>query len=263
MEDSMNQGIPSFNAVITGASSGIGWSLALMLAKEGCTLGLIGRNTEALSSLAAKCRQAGAIVELGVIDVRDCASLQSWIRHFDERHPIDWFIANAGMSASIQEGRHLEQIEEAHQVIHTNLMGVIDSMDAIVPLMCGRNRGQIGLVSSLAALRGMALTPVYSASKAGVKAYGEALRDLLAPSGVGVSIICPGFVETPMSDRFPGPRPQMLSPERAAQKITRGLERNQAYIDFPWHFAFGLRLLSILPFGVGSFMLRLLSLQAK
>jgi short-subunit dehydrogenase len=202
-------------------------------------------------------------VELGEIDVRDCMSLQSWIRYFDERHPIDWFIANAGISASIQEGRHLEQIEDAHQVIHTNLMGVIDSMDAIVPLMCVRNRGQIGLVSSLAALRGMALTPVYSASKAGVKAYGEALRDLLAPSGVGVSIICPGFVETPMSDRFPGPRPQMLSPERAAQKIIRGLARNQAYIDFPWHFAFGLRLLSILPFGVGSFMLRLLSLQAK
>jgi short-subunit dehydrogenase len=259
----MNQGIPSFNVVITGASSGIGRSLALMLAKEGRTLGLIGRNAEALSSLAAKCRQAGAIVELGEIDVRDCASLQSWIRHFDERHPIDWFIANAGITASIQEGRHLEQIEDAHQVVHTNLMGVIDSMDAIVPLMCGRNRGQIGLLSSLAALRGMALTPVYSASKAGVKAYGEALRDLLAPSGVGVSIICPGFVETPMSDQFPGPRPQMLSPERAAQKIIHGLARNQAYIDFPWHFAFGLRLLSILPFGVGSFMLRLFSLQAK
>lgn len=261
MENSVNQ--QARHIVITGASAGIGRALALLLAKDGVTLGLIARNAEQLHEVASQCHKLGAMVELAQINVNDAQALIDWVKKFDDAYPIDWFIANAGMTASIGANHDLEPLDEALAVLDTNLTGLMHSVYAALPLLCKRGHGQIGLVSSLAAWRGMALTPAYSASKAGVKAYGEALRDLVAPKGIGVSVIFPGFIETAMSDRFPGPKPSMISATQAAEKIISGMKANSAYIAFPWHFAFGLRILGVLPFQVGSFFLRLLSLQPK
>ena len=244
--------------LITGARSGIGRALALELAAPGIALGLLGRVESKLAEVAALCEAKGAVVQTGCVDVTDAAELFLWIQSFDEVHPIDWVLANAGVTGSIGPSGALESLAESNALLAVNLNGVLNTVYASLPMLRGRGHGQIGLMSSLAAWRGMALTPVYSASKAGVKAYGEALRDLLAPEGVGVSVICPGFVDTPMSDRFPRHRPGMISAELAATKIVAGLRANKAYVAFPAAFILGLRLLNVLPFDVGSFFLRLM-----
>lgn len=249
--------------VITGASSGIGRALALELAAPGVALGLLGRQEAKLNEVAALCRARGAVVQTGCVDVTDAAGLSLRIQFFDEVHPIDWVLANAGVSGSIGPSGALESLAETNALLAVNLNGVLNTVNAALPMLRERRHGQIGLMSSLAAWRGMALTPAYSASKAGVKAYGEALRDLLAPEGIGVSVICPGFVDTPMSDRFPRHRPKMISAELAASKIVAGMRANKAYVAFPMAFILGLRLLNVLPFDVGSFFLRLMGLQPK
>lgn len=249
--------------VITGASSGIGRALALELAAPGITLGLLGRQESRLNKVAALCRAMGAITETGQIDVADSAGLIIWFKNFDEDHQIDWVLANAGVTESIGFDNSLEPLSKANELLASNLNGVLNTVYAVLPLLRERGKGQLGLMSSLAAWRGMAITPVYSASKAGVKAYGEALRDLLAPEGVGVSVICPGFVDTPMSNCFPGHRPAMISAELAATKIVAGMSANKAYVGFPVSFMLGLRLLNLLPFDFGGIFLRLLRLQPK
>lgn len=249
--------------VITGASSGIGRALALDLAAPGVALGLIGRQEGKLHDVAALCQAKGALVKIGQIDVTDATGLELWMKAFDDEHPIDWLLANAGVTASIEADGALEPLLVANGLLAANLHGVLNSVYAVLPLMRDRGRGQIGLMSSLAAWRGMALTPVYSASKAGVKVYGEALRDLLAPEGIGISVICPGFVATPMSQKFPRHRPLMISAEAAARTIVAGMAANKAYVAFPGSFILGLRLLNLLPFDLGSFFLGLLGLQPK
>lgn len=249
--------------VITGASSGIGRALALELAAPGVSLGLLGRQESKLREVGMLCQAKGALVQVGCVDVTDAAGLALWFKSFDEAHPIDWVLANAGVTASIGPNGALERLAEANVLLAANLNGVLNTVYAALSFLRARGRGQIGLMSSLAAWRGMALTPAYSASKAGVKAYGEALRDLLAPEGIGISVICPGFVDTPMSDRFPRHRPGMISAELAAAKIVAGMGSNQAYVAFPGSFMLGLRLLNVLPFDLGSFFLRLLGLQPK
>jgi short-subunit dehydrogenase len=110
-----------------------------------------------------------------------------------------------------------------------------------------RRHGHIVLVSSLAAYRGLPLMPAYCASKAALKSYGEALRGWLRHDNVKVSVICPGFVASKMTDRFPGPRPFLLSAEKAADLIHKGVAKNQACIAFPFLLSFGMRLLTWLP----------------
>lgn len=249
--------------VITGASSGIGRALALELAAPGVALGLLGRHETKLSEVAAMCRSQGALVETGQIDLTNATDLARWFSSFDAVYPIEWVLANAGVTAAIGPDCTLEPLLDANNLLAANLNGVLNTVYAALPLLRAHGRGQIGLMSSLAAWRGMALTPAYSASKAGVKAYGEALRDLLAPEGIGVSVICPGFVDTPMSDRFPRHRPGMISAALAAEKIVAGMQANKAYVAFPWAFILGLRLLNLLPFDLGSFCMRLLGLQPK
>lgn len=249
--------------IITGASSGIGRALALELAAPGVALGLIGRQEGKLRDVATLCQAKGALVKTGQIDVTDAAGLAIWMKTFDAEYPIDWLVANAGVTAAIDADGALEPLVVANNVLAVNVHGVLNTVYAVLPLMRERGRGQIGLMSSLAAWRGMALTPVYSASKAGVKAYGEALRDLLAPEGIGISVICPGFVATPMSQKFPRHRPLMISAEAAAQTIVAGMAANKAYVAFPGAFILGLRLLNMLPFDLGRFFLKCLGLQPK
>jgi short-subunit dehydrogenase len=112
-------------------------------------------------------------------------------------------------------------------------------------------------MSSLAAYVGLPHSPLYSASKAAVRVYGQALRRLLAPSGVRVTVVCPGFVETPMSASVPGPRPLIWSVDRAAERIVRGIARNEREVSFPWALAVLGRMADILPAGfVDSFLAR-------
>ena len=243
--------------LITGASNGIGAALALAYASPQTTLGLIGRNAKRLEEIADKCRQKGAIVHTGVLDLTNTAALTSWMQSFDSESPVTLLIANAGVTNQISENGEAESIQDICHLLNTNLYGVIHSIDAILPAMKARGSGQIAITSSLAAYRGMPVTPSYCASKAAVKSYGEALRGWLAPKNIKVNIICPGFVSSNMSNTFNAPKPFMISAERAAIIIKVGLKKNKAIISFPFPLSWGMRAISMLPFSVSLFFLNL------
>lgn len=244
--------------VITGASNGIGTALALIYACDGVSLGLIGRDAVRLTAVAEQCRARGAEVIIGLIDVTDLPTLGEWLRTFDEMHPVDLVIANAGIASTLGSPKESEDWETVRRVFDVNTWGTLNTIMPLMEPMRTRRRGQIGIVSSLSAYTGMPISPAYCGSKAAIKVYGESLRGWLAPQGVGVTVICPGFVKSDMSDRFPGPTPFKMSAEKAARLIREGLARNRARIAFPFPLAFGMRLLSILPPSMSLWLQKLL-----
>lgn len=243
--------------LITGASNGLGAALAQYYAAPDVRLALIGRDPVRLEQISTTCQALGAIVHLASISVTDKTALKAWIDQFDTEYPIDLAIANAGVTNMLSKQGAGETLTDIEQVLDTNLYGVVYTLHPLIERMRARKQGQLAIISSLAAWRGMPITPAYCASKAAVKAWGEALRGWLAPEGVKVNVVCPGFVKTDLSDQFPGTRPTMISAEQAASSIAKGLKRNQAVIAFPFPLTWGMWFVSVLPFPLASYFLGL------
>lgn len=237
----------STNIVITGASNGLGRALALEYAAPGIVLGLIGRDDERLESVARECRARGASTRVGRVDVRDAAAMADWLCTFDDFAPIDLLISNAGVASTLASASDWEGLERTATIVNTNFFGVVHCVLPVIERMRMRRSGQIAMISSLAAFRGMAISPAYCASKSAVRAYADSVRPLLVREGIAVSLVFPGFVRTAMSDVFPGDKPFMWSAERAARYIRRKVDKRRAEIAFPMVLAVGMRLLSILP----------------
>jgi NAD(P)-dependent dehydrogenase (short-subunit alcohol dehydrogenase family) len=233
--------------LITGATGAIGSALALAYAAPGVELHLQGRNAVLLADVAARCIALGARVQTHQLDVRDLARLKAWAESFDGASPVDLAILNAGMNTNIGPDGAGEPWHEAEALIDTNLKACMALVHGLLPAMRRAGRGQIALVSSLAGYFGLPVTPAYCASKAGLKAYGEALRGWLAPEGIRVNVIMPGYVKSPMCDAMPGPKPFLWPPERAACHIRRGLARDAARISFPFPLNWGSWWLAVLP----------------
>jgi short-subunit dehydrogenase len=242
----MNKSRPR-NLAITGASAGIGRALALAYARRGVTLGLVGRNPERLEHCAQACRAKGAHVLTASLDVRDATAIRNWLNEFDSTHPIDLLIANAGVASTLTHANDWEGQERTANIVDTNFYGALNTALPIIERMRSRRRGHVALISSIAALRGMAISPAYCASKAALKAWGDSVRPVLARDNIRVSIVLPGFVKTAMSDVFPGDKPIMWSAEKAASHIQSKLAAGRAEIAFPGLLAFGMRLLALLP----------------
>ena len=231
--------------LLTGASSGLGAGLARAHARPGACLHLSGRHGERLEAVAQDCRARGAEVFATLLDVTDRDATAAWVAQSEARRPLDLVIANAGISAGTSGGG--ETVEQTRAIFAVNLDGVINTvMPALAP-MRRRRRGRIGIMSSLAGFRGLPGAPAYCASKAAVRVWGEALRGELAPDGVQVSVICPGFVTTPMTavNRFK--MPFLMDADRAASIIISGLERGRGRIAFPLPMHLAIRLLACLP----------------
>lgn len=233
------------NILITGASSGLGAALAKAYASPGRILFLQGRNSERLNAAAEDARNLGAEVFTKIIDITNATGLLEWIINCDASYPLDLVIANAGISASTSTIDDGAEIIKA--IFDVNLFGVLNTVHPAIPLMKSRQRGQIAIMSSLAGFRGFPKSSAYCASKAAVRIYGEAIRPELAINNVELNVICPGFVKTPMTDVNDFPMPFLMSPERAAQIIKNGLEKNKARIVFPWQMYLLVKLISALP----------------
>lgn len=240
----------SRTVVITGASSGIGKALALRYARDKATLGLIGRSGDRLAKVAQACRALGANVQVGVLDVRSRSDMKRWLEDFDSDTAIDIMIANAGVMTGRTGNSDLEPSAASYEVMETNILGVLNAVQPIIPAMRARGYGQIGILSSLAAFIPLPDAPSYCGSKSAVHSYGLALRGALRQWGIGVSVICPGYVETAMMAQETGPKPFAMAAEQAAEVIVRGLHKNRPVIAFPRLFALATYIAGLLPDGI-------------
>lgn len=241
---------------ITGASSGIGRALAMEYAASGTTLGLLGRDTVRLDAVAESCRARGATVEIGSLDICDTPTVAAWLQEFDIRQAVDVLIANAGIVSGTGPGGQPESVDAAFQVIDINLKGAIATISALTARMQARRSGHLVFMSSLAGLVPQADLPSYSASKAGLISYGIALRVRLRASGVAVSIVCPGYVDSPMLGQQKGAKPFTWPAEKAARHIRRRLDKKRHLIAFPWQLMTGIRLLPFTPGFLHDYILR-------
>ena len=247
---------PYRTIAITGASSGLGAALALSYAGPQTALGLIGRNRERLAAAETACRAAGATVESATIDVTEADALAAWLAEFDRTHSVELLIANAGISAGPEPETPGEPAATTRRQIDVNLVGAVNTIASLAPTMCARGRGRVVAIASVAAYRGLPYSPGYCASKAGLRAYAEALRPNLARYGVGMTVVCPGFFSSPMTDRWAGPTPFLASGERAARYVKRGIDRGRARVAFPWPLVFGMRFCDLAPAWLGDAILR-------
>jgi NAD(P)-dependent dehydrogenase (short-subunit alcohol dehydrogenase family) len=185
-------------AIITGASRGIGRALALELGSRGYRVGLIARRARELDAVASMIAASGGVAVPAVADVGDRGSLRGAVAEIEGLlGPVDVMVANAGFGAPTQlDPLNTSDVEQTFRV---NLMGVIYSIEAVLPGMLARRRGHLLAISSLGAFKGLPGESAYCASKAAVNAYMEGMRIALRSKGVVVTTVCPGFVDTPMT----------------------------------------------------------------
>lgn len=247
--------------LITGASSGIGEALALAYAKPGNLLALTGRNAQRLNEVKIRCENRGAVVLAEPIDVTDQEKMRQFIGSVDTATPLELVIANAGISGGSSGVEGIEAITRSTFAI--NVDGVWNTIFPSLERMRSRKRGQIALVSSLAGYRGLPSSPAYSASKSAIKSFGQGLRGALASENIEISIICPGFVDSRITDANDFFMPMKWPAEKAAHYIQIRLEHNHGIIAFPWPMVFAVWLFSILPQSWADVLNRLLPTKEK
>lgn len=230
---------------ITGASSGLGAHLAIEYAEKGRTLHLCGRNKERLNATADQCRKRGAKVFTYLFDTTNEQDAAKAIQQAFKRTPLDLVIANAGVSAGVIGMS--ENDDATRKIMSTNIFGTLNTVLPALELMKKRRKGHIALIASLAGYRGMASCPAYSASKSAVKAFGEALYGQQKPRGIHITTICPGFIETPLTDKNRFYMPFLMKADKAARIIHRRLNKRPALICFPWIMVLGAWFGSCLP----------------
>lgn len=223
---------PNQVAVITGASSGIGWALAKELATQGCKVGLLARRQDKLDQLAAEIAAAGGNAASAAADVTDREDTVAAIHELASKlGPVDLLVANAGVGMpTLLDPMNVPDIEKMFRV---NVFGMVYSIEAVLPEMLRRGRGQIAGVSSLAALKGLPGESGYCASKAAMNVYLEGLRIQLKSRGIAVTTLCPGFVRTPMTDVNNFKMPWLLEADDAARRMVRAIYRRKKLYLFP------------------------------
>jgi short-subunit dehydrogenase len=243
-------------AIVTGASSGIGRALAVQLGAEGYRVGLIARRGELLDAVAGEIAAAGGRAVAAVADVGDRAALRNAIAEIERRlGPVDVMVANAGFGAPTRlDPLNIDDIEQTFRV---NLMGVIYSIEAVLPGMLARRRGHLLAVSSLAGDKGLPGESAYCASKAAVNVYMEGLRIALRGKGIIVTTVCPGFVQTPMAPMDAAATPFVMSAEAAADRIARLIARRRGGVHrFPRRMAMLMSMIARLPDGLVARLVR-------
>jgi NAD(P)-dependent dehydrogenase (short-subunit alcohol dehydrogenase family) len=246
----------SFNnrvALITGAASGIGRHLALSLAAEGARIAALDLQGDALDRLAADLK--GKPVACAVADVTDLAFMRAVVPQLEAQlGAIDLLVASAGIG--IKTPAESFRAEDFTAQIQVNLIGVINTLDAVLPGMCQRNRGHVAVLSSMASYRGLPHMGGYCASKAGVNSLLDALRVELKPHGIAVTTICPAWIRTPLTTPLGLPDKDMMEVEDAVRIILQDLHARKPFVAFPAGMAWQARLLRHTPRAISDWLTR-------
>jgi NAD(P)-dependent dehydrogenase (short-subunit alcohol dehydrogenase family) len=239
--------------LITGAGSGIGRQMALTLAAEGAAVAALDVRPDGLANLAAELN--GRTIATAVGDVTDRNSLYPAVRELEGRlGPTDLLIANAGIGAGTPANPYNAEGIEAQ--VRVNLIGVSNSIGAVLPGMIERRRGHLVAISSLASYRGLPRMAGYCASKAGVSALMEALRVELQPLGIAVTTICPGWIRTPLTANIDVPHLFLMDPVEAVNRILGAVRQEKVFFAFPAPTVRRVRLLRWLPAGMSDWLIR-------
>ncbi|HSP07031.1 MAG TPA: SDR family NAD(P)-dependent oxidoreductase [Acidobacteriota bacterium] len=221
---------------LTGASSGLGWALAQLLAKDGDAVALAARRSTQLEELAGKIRAAGGEALCLPCDVIDRSSVRAAVeRCAAELGPVTRLVANAGIGGPTPGSKF--DAARFEQILRTNVLGAVYCIEAVLPGMLERKEGHIVGISSLAGFRGVPGVSAYSASKAALTALLESLRIELRPRGIFVTTICPGFVKTELTANRKNKMPFLMELEDAARSIHAGIRRRKRIHAFPWPFS--------------------------
>jgi len=234
-------------AVVTGASSGIGRALALELACRGYQVGLVARRRKALEDLACEIETRGGRAQVAAADVGDRQALHAAIQQLEcALGPVDVIVANAGLGTPTRLAPlNVADVEDTFRV---NVLGVVYTIEAVLPGMLDRGWGQLVAVSSMASFKGLPGESAYCASKAAVNLYMEGLRIALRNRGIAVTTICPGFVATAITPMDAAAAPFEITALAAARRIARAIEqRKSGLIRFPWPMAMLMALICRLP----------------
>jgi short-subunit dehydrogenase len=234
------------NVLITGGSSGIGAALARVYAKKDTHLILWGRDEKRLAEVAAACVKAGASAETRIVDLRDVDRTRVELAALDARSPIDLAILNAGLGGTEAVARRAESPQRVHDMALVNFTSPVVSATVLAEMMAERGRGQIVLMSSLAEGFPLPMAPTYSATKAGLAMFAEALELRMARHGVGVTLISPGFIDTPMSRDLPK-KPFLMDVEKAAKVMKAKIDARRRRVVLPWSFALVCRAARLVP----------------
>jgi short-subunit dehydrogenase len=232
--------------MITGASSGLGRGMALEIAARGGHLGLLARREDLLKEIVDEAKKRKVKSAYATADVRDAKAVREAADQFrKELGPIDILIANAGIGTA----DHAVSLtpEHAANVIGINVLGAINSVAAVLPEMVERKQGRLVAISSLAAYRGLAKSAAYCASKAALTAYFESLRIDLRHTGVGVTIIHPGFIKTDLTAGRHAKMPYLMDLDEGVKKIVSAIEKEKKIYAFPWQLATIVRSSMLMP----------------
>jgi len=231
-------------AIITGASSGIGAALAHELSRRGWTLALLARRADLLDQLVRELPTQSIALPC---DVTDGTAVHDAVTRGEQAlgAPFDLAIANAGVGVPSHAAKF--NLADAELMMRVNVLGMFNLFDAVIPSMIERRSGRFAGVASIAGLRGLPATSVYSATKAAMQSFLEASRVDLLQYSVGVTTINPGFVVTAMTDKNRFTMPFLMKADDAARIIADGLERGRRVIEFPRPMSLFMRFARLLP----------------
>lgn len=227
---------------ITGASSGIGQELARLLDGEVAHVAVSARSEDTLKEMA----DSGSSIAAYPLDVRDEQAVSAGVKAIEKAAgPIDLAVLNAGVW-QIMEADDID-LAAVRTAVDVNYMGVMHCVSALLAGMLSRGSGHIAIVASVAGYRGLPKSIAYGPTKAALINLVETLRTELAPRGITVCVVNPGFIDTPMTQDNPFPMPGIMPAEEAAQKMLEGLKRESYEVIFPRGFVFAMKVLRLLP----------------
>jgi NADP-dependent 3-hydroxy acid dehydrogenase YdfG len=243
--------------LLTGASSGIGRALALEYARRGAHVMAVARREDELRALCADITATGGRASHMVCDVADAEAARDVVGRAErELGSLDMVIANAGVGGSKHSSRLA--LDEISRMVDVNVRGAMATLAAAIPIMLGQKHGHLVGVTSLAGRRALPASAVYSASKAALSVFLEALSLDLAAAGIRVTDVQPGFVDTPMTEQNKHPMPFKWDAPKAARVIADRLERAPRIIAFPAPLQILTRLGQVMPYPLYALLTRAL-----
>ena len=227
---------------ITGGTTGMGMELAKLYAKKGWKVGVCGRDRIKYEEHFQTYKDTVSYYQ---VDVANRAELKAAIADFSKSIGLDLLIANAGIGYKFKT--KIPDFEWSYKMVNVNLLGVMYAFEAALDVMVPRSKGQLVAISSIAGYNGLPGVSAYSATKAAVQRYCESLHIDLRQFNINVTTICPGFVDTPLTQSNNHKMPFIMTAPKAAELIAKAIEKKKMVYAFPFFFATIVRILGMLP----------------